>query len=146
MVRPPDEIPHASRPVLEALRDGGMGAVRFAWPGKTDYDRYTQSLDDMPDLVRPDRGGYANPGFSLGLANWVLSRNVKLGPWIHVQSDVRNLAVIPAGSPLVVEARVTDLFERGGHEFVDLDVAVFIEPDTPVVAASHRAIYQLRPV
>jgi hypothetical protein len=142
---PVDKIPNASRSALEALRERGLGAVHFEWPGKTDYDRYTQSLDDMPDLVRPDRGGYANPGFTLGLANWVLSRNVKLGPWIHVQSDVSNLAAIPAGSQLVVEARVTDLFQRSGHEFVDLEVSAFIEPDTPVLTASHRAIYQLRP-
>lgn len=145
-VRSSDKVEHASRPVLEALRENGMGAVRFEWPGKTDYDRYTKLLDDMPDLVRPDRGGYANPGFSLGLANGVLARNVKLGPWIHVQSDVRNLAPIPAGSQLVVEARVTDLFQRSGHEFVDLEVAVFVEPDSPVLTVSHRAIYQMRPV
>ena len=121
-----------------------MGAVHFEWPGTTAYDRYTRSLGDMPDLVRPDREGYANPGFALCLANWVLAQNVKLGPWIHVQSDLRNLAAIPTGSQLVAEARVTDLFERNGHEFVDLDVAVFIE-DTPVFATTHRAIYQLRP-
>lgn len=143
-VPPVDEIPDATRPALELLRERGMGAVRFEWPGKTDYDRYTRSLDDMPDVVRPDREGFANPSFLLGLANWVLARNVRLGPWIHVQSDVSNHAVVPAGSRLVTEARVTDLFERGGHEFVDLEVAAFIEPDTPVLSVRHRAIYLLR--
>ncbi len=145
IVGPIEGIPQASRSVLEGLRESGMGAVRFEWPGRTDYDRYTRDLADMPDLVRPDREGYANPGYTLGLANWALSRNVKLGPWIHVQSDVRNLGLIPAGSRLVAEARITDLFQRGGHEFVDLEVAAFIEPNTPVLAVTHRAIYQLRP-
>jgi len=144
-VAPIDEIPRASRAVLEALRESGLGSVRVEWPGRTEYDRYTRSLSDMPDLVRPDRGGYANPGFTLGLANWALSRNVKLGPWIHVQSDVRNLGAIPAGSQLITEARITDLFERGGHEFVDLEVAAFLAPNEPVLAVNHRAIYQLRP-
>ena len=30
------------------------------------------------------------------------------------------------------------------HEFVDLDVTVFLEPDTPAMSTHHRAIYKLR--
>ena len=69
---------------------------------------------------------------------------MRLGPWIHVQSDVRHFAAVPRGSRLVAEARVVDLAERSGHEFVDLDVAVFLAPDTPALTARHRAIYRLR--
>jgi hypothetical protein len=140
---PVEQIPEATRPQLERLRESGLGAVTFEWPGRTDFERYTRDLEAMPDCVRPDRGGYAHPGYTLGIANWALSRNVRLGPWIHVQSDVRNHAPIPRGSRLVAEARVTDLFARGGHEFVDLDVAVYIEPDQLALFAQHRAIYRL---
>ncbi len=98
----------------------------------------------MPDLVRPDKNGFAHPGVTLGLANLVLTFNVKLGPWIHAQSEVQHCAPVPLGSTLHVESRITDLFERRGHEFVDLEVAAFIDPDRPVLFAKHRAIYKLR--
>jgi hypothetical protein len=122
-----------------------MGALALEWRASGEMERTTRDLDTMPDLVRPDRGGWANPAFTLGCANWVLAQNVRLGPWIHVQSEVRHFAAVPRGSGLVIESRVVDLFERGGHEFVDLDVAVFLAPDTPALAARHRAIYRLRP-
>ena len=74
----------------------------------------------------------------------VLSRNVRLGPWIHVESQVQHYAAVPPGAPLEIEGRIVDLFSRGGHEFVDLDVAVFLAPDRPALQARHRAIYKLR--
>lgn len=143
---PRDERPEATRAALERLREEALGHVVVEWPGKSELDRYTRDLDAMPDLVRLDRGGYANAAFVLGIANWVLARNVVLGPWIHVESDVRNFGAIARGSRLCAEASVTDLFERRGHEFVDLDVAVYDDgDDTPLMRASHRAIYRLRP-
>ena len=41
-------------------------------------------------------------------------------------------------------AVVVDLFERRGHEFVDLDVDIYLEAGAPVLSTRHRAIYQLR--
>jgi len=137
--------PDATRAALERLRDAGMGALALEWRASGEMERTTRDLDTMPDLVRPDRAGWANPAFTLGCANWVLAQNVRLGPWIHVQSEVRHFAAVPRGSGLVIESRVVDLFERGGHEFVDLDVAIFLAPDTPALATRHRAIYRLRP-
>jgi hypothetical protein len=140
----PEERADASRAVLEALRERGLGAFCWHWNGRGELARSSRELDAMPDLVRPDRGGYANPSLVLGLANWALSHNVRLGPWIHVQSDVRHFAAVPTDTRLVVEAAVEDLFERAGNEFVDLDVRVFAG-DRPVAAIRHRAIYVLRP-
>jgi len=139
-----DARPEASRAALERLRDAGMGSLALDWNATGEMDRTTRDLAHMPDLVRPDRGGWANPAFTLGLANWILAGNVRLGPWIHVQSEVRHFAAVARGSRVIVEAGVADLFTRGGHEFVDLDVAAFVAPDTPALTARHRAIYRLR--
>jgi hypothetical protein len=139
-----DARPEATRAALERLRETGMGALELEWRASGEMERTTRELDVMPDLVRPDRGGYANPAFTLGCANWVLAGNVRLGPWIHVQSAVQHFAAVPRGSQLVVEARIVDLFARGGHEFVDLDSALFLRPDRPALQARHRAIYKLR--
>jgi len=35
---------------------------------------------------------------------------------------------------------VVDVFEGAGRAFVDLDVTVFLEPDTPALNTRHRAI------
>ena len=139
-----DARPEATSATLEMLRERGMGSLRMEWPQAGEPDRYLRDLDGMPELIRLDRGGFANPAFTIGLANWILKANVRLGPWIHAESRVQNHAPIPRGSALVIESQVTDLFERGGHEFVDLDVTVFLESDTPAMSAHHRAIYKLR--
>ena len=44
--------------------------------------------------------GIAHPGWLLRFANAVLVRNVVLGPWIHVSSDVALLGVLGDGEPL----------------------------------------------
>ena len=55
------------------------------------------------------------------------------------------LAPIPLGSELVAEVAIGDLFEKKGHEFVDLDVAVYFEATREaVMSARLRAIYQMR--
>lgn len=137
--------PPATREAMEELRARGMGALRLTWRGDGEMGKTAHDLDEMSDLVRPDRAGFANPGFVLGLANWALARNVRLDAWIHAQSDAQNLGAVPLGAQLVVESTITDLFSRGGHEFVDLDVAAFID-DRAVLFAKHRAIYRLREV
>ena len=106
--------------------------------------RYHPTLDAQPELVRPAAGGYANFAFLLGVTDWALARNVRLGPWLHLQTWSHHLAAVPYGTELVVESKVHDLFERKGHEFVDLDVSAFDGDRRPVMAARMRAIYKLR--
>lgn len=142
---PMSERPDATRAVLRGLKPTGLGALTVTWDERVELTQTARELDDMPDLVRQDRGGYATPAFTLGLANWVLTRSVVLGPWIHVQSKVQHFAPIALHDELVVEATIVDLFEKRGNEFVDLEVAAFRERDgAPVMSADHRAIYVLR--
>ncbi|MBM4383093.1 MAG: hypothetical protein FJ091_06945 [Deltaproteobacteria bacterium] len=133
----------ATRAALERLREIGMGALRLRWNADGEMGRTSRDLADMPALVRPDREALANPAFVLGLANWVLARNVRLDAWIHAQSEAQLFASVPLGSEITVEAHVTDLFEKGGHEFVDLDIAAFSD-EHALMSAKHRAIYRLR--
>jgi hypothetical protein len=136
--------PRASRGAFERLRKQGLGSIRVAWRGEPPNDRYSRSIEDMPGLVRPDMQAFAHPGFVLGLANRILDANVALGPWIHAESELQNHSRLALGRSAHVEASVVDLFERGGHEFVDLEVHAFLKEGTPVMSARHRAIYRLR--
>lgn len=135
--------PPVTRDAMERLRANGMGALRLRWNADGEMGRTSRDVAHMPDLVRPDRAGFANPAFVLGLANWVLARNVRLDAWIHAQSEAQLFAPVPLGTEITVEARVVDLFDKGGHEFVDLEVAAFSDARA-LMSAKHRAIYKLR--
>lgn len=88
-------------------------------------------------------GAVAHPGWLLRLANTILVRNVVLGPWIHVSSDVSLLGVVGAGEPVEVRAVVLDEFERKGHRFVTLDVAID-SAGRPIQRITHTAIHAPR--
>jgi hypothetical protein len=137
--------PPGTRDVMEELRKGGMRALRARWDGKVGIVSYLRDASGMPELLRADGGGYANPANTLGLTNWVLGGNVKISPWLHLQTDSQNYAPIPRGSELIAEAVVGDLFERKGHEFVDLDVVIYFEATREAaMSARLRAIYKMR--
>ena len=56
------------------------------------------------------------------MANRCLSMTVRLGPWMHVGSTVRNLAAAHYGDDLAARGRVRRAYEHKGHLFVDIDV------------------------
>jgi len=81
----------------------------------------------------------------LGMTNWVLAGNAYMNPWIHLQTDSQNYAIVENGTDLIVECNISDLFEKKGHEFVDVNVDIYeAETSNPVMSARLRAIYQLR--
>jgi len=85
----------------------------------------------------------AHPGWLLRDANYVLSRNVVLGPWIHVGSATTHHAVVADGALVAARATVVREWERKGHRFVELDVALLA--DGAVAArVDHTAIYRPR--
>jgi len=121
-----------------------MGSVRIGWRGEPPYDRYTEDLDEMPAEVRADQRAFANWAFLLSLANQALTANVRMGPWIHVESELQSFGRLPLGRTVVVESEILDLFERSGHEFCDLRVGVFFKEGPPIATIRHRVIYRLR--
>jgi hypothetical protein len=139
------ERPPATREVMEGLRERGLRAMRARWNGAAEITSYLRDRSQMPELLRPEGGGYANSAFALGLTNWVLAGNVRMGPWLHLQTESQHYQPIPRDSELVIEAAIADLFEKKGHEFVDVDVVTYrLETEEAVVSARLRAIYKLR--
>ena len=103
---------------------------------------YLDLIGDRLPLWREER--IAHPGWLLRQANYVLSASVRLPPWIHVSSDARHLRAVRDGQRLEIRGRVTDLFERKGHRFVELDV-VYLADGDPAMHVVHTAIWQPRP-
>lgn len=138
-----DDRQPAKREGLESLRARGVGAMRSVWTPEAPIANYLGKPSAMPELLRPDGGAYANTSFLLGLTNSLLAANVALGPWLHLEARFQHFAPVANGSDLMVEGEIADLFEKKGHEFVDLDVSIFLG-DASVLSARMRAIYKLR--
>src|SRR3954471_598051 len=136
---PPEVPPPASEDSLTGPAFGCLEATFVA-------DRAGEYLDDIREtlpLFREQR--VAHPGWLLRFANYVLTANVRMGPWIHVESTVRLLGMVRDGDRVQTRARVTEVREKSGHHFVDLDVLQLVG-ERLVTRTAHTAIYQPRGV
>lgn len=86
----------------------------------------------------------AHPFTLLALANEILVRNYKLGPWIHAASDLINWSGVRDGEEISVRGRIANCFERKGHEFVVLDLLLIAGGSKLVQQVRHTAIYRPR--
>lgn len=138
----PDEAarPKASRESLMIGRVLGYEA-----------EPYTRALGlEHLAAVREDAslfedGRIASPAYMLRRANYILMANVVLGPWIHVESDIRLHGLLRDGQTLETRARVADNFERKGHLIVALDF-VCLADGVAAMSGRHWAIYEPRQV
>ncbi len=113
-------------------------------PHRFHADKHGEYLDDVREsLPLYAAEGVAHPGWLLRDANYVLSANVRLGPWIHVESVVQHHDVVRDGEVVSARALVTGEWERKGHRFVELDVLHLAEQRV-VARTTHTAIYRPR--
>jgi acyl dehydratase len=106
-----------------------------------DAEWYLAGVRESDPIYRDQR--IVHPGRILRLCNSMLMDNVALGPWIHVGSKVRNVALAHLGDALSVRARVGANYEKKGHGFVELDVLVIANDAKPIAHVMHTAIYRL---
>lgn len=135
----PGERPPASPETLVPGTILGTVGERFAGHGADDY---LANVRDPSKLYLAER--IAHPGWLLKPANTILRDNVRLGPWIHVGSEIRYLDRVHDGEMLSIRGRVDATYEKRGHRFTELDVLVLAGDDRPVVAVRHTAIYEPR--
>jgi hypothetical protein len=88
--------------------------------------------------------GLIHPVVVLRMCNFVLTRNVVFGPWMHVGSKIRNFSAARVGDALSTRARVTANYEHKGHLFVDIDALVLAGDTRPVARVQHISIYRPR--
>ena len=146
----PEDYPEAPLPPIETrpvpspellVRGTVMGTLTetVTLPDTTALE----NLDEHLPIYR-NAEAVAHPFTLLGLANQILVRNYKLGPWIHAASDLINWSGVRAGEELSVRGRIADCFERKGHEFVVLDLLSIAAGSRIVQQVRHTAIYQPR--
>ena len=146
----PDAVPHAPVPSVRPPASAETLAVGTVL-GTLDFDfraegAYAAFLDEVADDLASYRGqdAVAHPGFLVRWGNAALVQSVVLSPWIHVSSEVEHFSLARFGDHITSSAIVTDLFERKGHKFVDLDVLMVANGTRPVMRIQHRAIYEVR--
>lgn len=127
---------------MRALQNHGCRALVYRWEAEHEMSTY---LRDRELMAAPYREGYANPSFILGLSNWLLAGNAYMNPWVHMKTESRFYAPIAAGTKLVGEMSIANLFEKKGHEFVDAVINVYdFNDDRCYATINLRAIYRLR--
>jgi acyl dehydratase len=134
---PPPSPPAATSEILTSRRFGRL-TVHFR------AERAGEYLDEIREQLPLFRDEHvAHPGWLLRFANYVLTANVRLGPWIHVESSVQFFGTVTDGDLVETRALVTGEYERKGHRFVELDV-LQLGGDRPVARTAHTAIYRPR--
>jgi acyl dehydratase len=134
---PAERVP-ATEDALAAL--GPLGS----WEATFRADHAPAFLDEIgEDLALYRDDGLAHPGYLLLAANTILGANVRLGPWMHVGSEVTNHGVVLDGDRVSTRGRIAQLFERKGHRFAELDLLMVVNDARPVLHVRHTAIYDI---
>jgi hypothetical protein len=97
------------------------------------------------DAALYEGGRIANAAWLLRRANYVLADNVRLGPWIHVESEINLHSLLRDGEELEVRAVVAENVDTKGHLMVTLDVQM-LAAARHVMSCRHWAIYEPRQV
>lgn len=132
-----EERPVATREVFVPGADIGTLTERLNLPDAA----FLAQIDERLPIYAGDEA-VGHPAYLLGLMNQALVRNFRLGPWIHVASELVNHSVARDGEVILVRGRIRECFERKGHEFVVLDFLVLSEDGRAVQQVRHTAIYR----
>jgi hypothetical protein len=143
---PTGDMPnHDSRPSASPAslaKDHTLGALREVYT-RDEGLSHIEAVRDDPALY--DGGRVANAAWLLRRANYVLADNVRLGPWIHVESAISLHSLLRDGELLEVRAVVLDNVETKGHLMVVLNVQM-LSGKRHVMSCRHWAIYEPRQV
>lgn len=142
-VPPPAALPETRPPANpDSLLAGTIfGSLRDRFD-PAEAPAYLRSVrEDLPVFTEVR---YAHPAWLLRCANQVLARNVVLGPWIHVSSDITCQRPVTPNQHIDVRGQVLEEYERRGHRFAVLDVAVLAGGEV-AQRVTHTAIYAPRP-
>jgi hypothetical protein len=99
-------------------------------------------LDALP--VYKGAEAIYHPAYLLEQANQILMHNLRLGPWLHKQSEVQNYSLPRVCNQLSIRGCVAGSFERRGLELVYLDLAIFDPEDHCIAGIRHTAIIRLK--
>ncbi|MCP4755066.1 MAG: hypothetical protein GY866_29660 [Proteobacteria bacterium] len=127
-------------PEAAALTAGSpVGSVPLAYhPDDNQAYFFEEIRDALAELTAPEP--MHHPAFMLHSANRLAHFNIGLGPWIHTASDVQHYDLPVMNSELSMNGKILEAYQRRGHDYVVLDLAVFAERSRPIAKIVHTAI------
>lgn len=140
----PELPPTSDRPPAteESLAEGLALGVIVRQVSESEGQQVLSDLSEDLDLY-PQRG-LVHPGYLMRIANWSLSMNVVLGPWIHIGSKVFNFAPCPIGEELRATSMVIRNYDMKGHKVVDTDVRIRAASVGLIQRILHTSIWEPR--
>ncbi|MFQ5899730.1 MAG: hypothetical protein ACE5JN_15985 [Candidatus Methylomirabilia bacterium] len=136
----PAERPVVSRQLLETIEVLGTPELDL---NEATAHGFLSLVDESLPLYAGARAP-VHPAIYLNQANRAVDRNVQVSPWLHLESRGRHLGGCQLGERLSTRGKVKQLFERKGHEFIEVDLLLVASGGRPVASIFHTAIYQLR--
>ena len=68
-----------------------------------------------------------------------------MNPWVHLQTISQNYRAVNLNSTLIAQMEINKIYEKKGHEFIDVYVNLFDKQDEVCVMTINLiAIYKLR--
>jgi hypothetical protein len=126
------------------LMEIGRPFPALAWtPSREDNLVWCRDCSDDLPLYREGSAPLLHPGFILRQANHVLRTRFILPAWIHAASRITFFEALRVGPAYEVRAIPDEKWNRKGHEFVRLYVAIRCGQRT-VAEVSHTAIFRPR--
>jgi len=98
-------------------------------------------------IIRDHRPIYPqllHPGWLLSQANQILASNYEVTAWIHVSSFIQHYHVQESECVVETRGKIADKFERHGHHYVVLDLALFTNQRC-LETIRHTTIFRIAP-
>ncbi len=104
---------------------------------------WCRESNDGLKLYQDTEKAYLHPGLILRQANLILRQRYIIPAWIHTQSQITFFSALRVAQDYEVRAFAEDKWERKGHQFLRLHVAIL--KGTQVCAEiKHTALFKLR--
>ena len=97
---------------------------------------------DDSELWRGD-GALLHPGWLAGRGTRLMHHSWDYGPAIHARSQIQNVGAARAGQTVTVTGQFVDAFERKGHQYAVIDLAIRDEAGELFYRLRHTTIYQV---
>jgi hypothetical protein len=120
-----------------------LGTVPVLGDPEIEEDLYFEELRRGLPACHDGEGRF-HPGMLPHIANRMVHRNIAVGPWIHTESRVTHFGPVRPGEGLEMRGRIRTAYQKRGHEYVTLDLAVFDAEDVPLAHLEHVAIVNPR--
>lgn len=115
----------------------------FLWqPSRETNDHYLETQRDKTELFHLEERPYIHPHHLLSECNKTLMRIFELPAWIHTGSRMTLRRALRIGDEIEIRCIPTEKWEKKGHEFIKLYIAMWCEGKV-AVEVEHTAIFKI---